>query len=97
VIRYRYKVGEAIIAGDRVPHSTEPYATSRRLRVLVSLTFGTDKLEYWPILEKTVGAQSRFLVLPCGHERGACRCVHSNRAAAARAAHPAPPRRLRGR
>lgn len=73
--RYEYQTGEAIIFGDGFMHSTEAYDTASRKRVLVSLTFGTDKTEYWNILKNTVGGQSDYLVLPCGHVHGTCNCV----------------------
>ncbi|MGF1522812.1 MAG: hypothetical protein ACFBSF_10910 [Leptolyngbyaceae cyanobacterium] len=71
---YQYRLGEAILFGDHFLHSTEPYAPSDRIRVLVSMTFGTDKIKYWDILKKTVGGQSAYLVLPCGHLLGSCIC-----------------------
>lgn len=71
---YTYNYGDAIIFGDHFMHSTEPYAQSETPRVLVSLTFGTDKFEHWPALKQTIGEQSEFMVLPCGHAKGSCRC-----------------------
>lgn len=76
---YEYRLGEAILLGDNFPHTTEPYQQTGSTRVLVSLTMGTDKVEYWPILEQSVGAQSEFVVLPCGHPRGACDCLEKLR------------------
>ncbi len=73
---YRYELGEAIIFGEGFTHSTAPYATTQELRVLISITFGTDKLKYWDVIEKTVGAQSKQIMLPCGHWRGQCRCLN---------------------
>jgi hypothetical protein len=69
---YDYRVGEAIVFGDDFYHSTGLYPRTESIRVLVSMTLGTDKLEYWPKLERTVGRQSEFLILPCGHQRGTC-------------------------
>ncbi len=63
--RYRYEQNEALILGDGFLHSTEPYEGDGSLRVLVSLTFGTDKLAHWGQLKQTIGAQSEFLMLPC--------------------------------
>ena len=60
--QYRYHSGEAIILGDGFEHTTEPYPRGSSQRVLVSLTFGTDKLEHWSVLKKTAGRQSDFLV-----------------------------------
>jgi len=73
--KYRYRRGEAIVLGDRFVHSTEPYQKTTSRRVLVSLTFGTDKLDYWPILKATVGMQSEFMLLPCGHQKDTCACL----------------------
>jgi hypothetical protein len=73
--RYTYQVGEGIIVGDYFDHTTEPYEFCPQPRVLLSLTFGTDSLEYWEVLSQTIGDQSQYLVLPCGHERTSCSCV----------------------
>ena len=75
IATYRYALGDAIVFGDHFFHSTQPYDRSGRARVLVSMTFGTDKLKYWPVLEQTVGDQSNYIVLPCGHAAGSCRCL----------------------
>ncbi len=72
---YRYKTGEAVIFGDQFEHGTQPYRQSDKTRVLFSLQLGTDKIEYWDILKQTIASQSRFLVLPCGHQRGHCQCL----------------------
>ena len=72
---YCYTSNEAIIFGDEFTHTTQPYARTSQLRVLLSLTFGTDKVEYWPLLKETIGEQSEFLILPCGHQYGSCSCV----------------------
>jgi len=74
VCKYRYKLREGIIFGERFFHSTEPYAKSDKMRVLVSLTIGTDKPECWNVLKRTVGVQSSFMYLPCGHQLGTCQC-----------------------
>jgi hypothetical protein len=74
VQKYRYQINEAIIVGDRFLHSTECYGKTPNLRVLVSFTIGTDKSEYWPILKETIGTQSNFMYLPCGHQKGTCSC-----------------------
>jgi hypothetical protein len=42
---------------------------------MLSFTFGTDKVEYWDVLKETIGQQSDYMILPCGHEKGACQCV----------------------
>ena len=76
--RYQYKLGEAIFFGEKTPHTTEPYEPSGKKRVLVSMTFGTDKLEYWPQLRETLDSQARFFVLPCGHVYGTCECLKTS-------------------
>lgn len=72
---YRYKTGEAIIFGDGFEHATEPYPRNNHLRIMLSLTFGTDKLAHWDTLKKTIGEQSNYMILPCGHRKGDCDCV----------------------
>lgn len=74
---YHYKLNEAVIFGDQFLHTTQPYPKTDGLRVLLSLTFGTDKLKYWDILEATIGAQSQFMILPCGHQAGTCNCLEN--------------------
>lgn len=66
VSRYHYKKNEAIIFGEGFLHTTEPYEKTENLRVLLSMTFGTDKMQYWDILKKSVGTQSEFMILPNG-------------------------------
>ena len=61
---YCYQQGEAILFGPGFVHATEPYAPSEENRVLLSLTFGSDKKEHWELIEKTVGSQSRHLSYP---------------------------------
>ena len=79
VAHYRYRPGQAIVLGERFLHTTEPYAKNEHLRVLVSMTFGTDKLEYWKKLENSLKAQSRYYLLPCGHVTGTCKCLVKHR------------------
>ncbi len=71
---YTYKKGEAVLLGDGVLHSTEPYAPTDSLRVLVSLTFGSDRWKHWPVIEKNISEQSYYYHLPCGHPVNACGC-----------------------
>ena len=72
---YEYSIGEAIILGDHFPHTTEPYAKSKHKRILLSITFGTDKMQHWNVLGLTIGSQSNFMILPCGHPLGTCKCI----------------------
>jgi hypothetical protein len=75
--RYEYKEGVGLVIGEGVFHSTQPHPPARRKRVLVSMTFGTDRMAHWSVLSQTVGGQSSFVVMPCGHPRGTCRCEHT--------------------
>jgi hypothetical protein len=72
--RHEYRHGAGVLLGDGVFHCTEPHPPGPRRRVLVSLTFGTDRMAHWPVLRRTVGGQSKFVVMPCGHPRGTCQC-----------------------
>lgn len=73
--RYEYRKNEAIFFGEKTAHTTEPYAPSDKKRILVSMTFGTDKLEYWPHLKESLDTQAQYFVLPCGHVYGTCDCL----------------------
>lgn len=72
--RYQYELNQALIFGPGFLHSTEPYPISPKYRVLASLTFGSDKADYWPITKKAITAQSKYYCLPCGHKAGTCTC-----------------------
>jgi hypothetical protein len=76
---YKYSLKEAIIFGDKFMHSTEPYEYTDKFRILVSITFGTDKPEYWKLIKKTAVAThltiSHYFKLPCGHTKGRCICL----------------------
>lgn len=74
---YPYQLGEAILLGEGFLHSTQTYAPSQSLRVLVSMTFGTDKWRYWETLKQNIEEQSNYYRLPCGHIVGSCRCESS--------------------
>ena len=73
--RYQYTLNEAIFFGEKTAHSTEPYPPSASKRVLLSMTFGTDKLEYWPHLRESLETQAQYFMLPCGHVYGSCQCL----------------------
>ncbi len=72
---HQYKMSEAVVFGDGFEHATQPYPETDKLRVMLSFTFGTDKIEHWPVLRQTIGEQSNYMILPCGHEKGSCQCV----------------------
>lgn len=71
---FHYRLGEALVFGAGFLHSTAPYVPTSQLRVLLSLTFGSDHWKAWPIIKKSVLAQSRYYHLPCGHGPGFCFC-----------------------
>lgn len=77
-LTYRYTTGEAIFFGEKTAHCTEPYEPNSKKRILVSMTFGTDKLEYWPQLRETLDSQAQYFVLPCGHVYGTCKCLKTS-------------------
>lgn len=72
--RYTYRLGEAIVLGEQFLHSTEPYAPSASLRVLLSLTFGSVDWAQWPLIRPALRSQSYYYHLPCGHRAGRCLC-----------------------
>jgi hypothetical protein len=80
--RYEYRRGVGVTFGHGFRHATEPFASASRPRVLVSLAFGTDRMRYWPALQRTVGIQAPFVVMPCGHRRGTCGCLQPRRSSA---------------
>ncbi len=75
VKKYIYKMNEAVVFGEDFHHETELYEKTDKLRVMLSLTVGTDKMEYWDVLKNTIGDQSNFMILPCGHQKGTCHCI----------------------
>ena len=62
---YEYKPGEAIILGDHFAHSTKP-GRSEEPVVLLSFTFGTDKMDHWDKIFRTAGYQSKLVRRPDG-------------------------------
>jgi len=73
--KHIYRAGEALIVGDHFSHATEPFLQTSQTRVLLSLTFGTDKMEHWKNLKQTIEHQSEFFIRPCGHVMGTCECL----------------------
>jgi hypothetical protein len=65
IAEYNYSVGKALIFGDRFMHSTKP-GKSERPVVLLSFTFGTDKMEHWPAISRTAASQGNLVRLPNG-------------------------------
>jgi hypothetical protein len=62
---YDYVEGEALIFGDHFVHSTRP-GKSPHPTMLLSFTFGTDKMEDWPVIRRTAGHQGGKLRRPDG-------------------------------
>lgn len=65
IAEYDYQPGEAIIFGDHFIHSTRPGQSDEPV-VLLSFTFGTDKMEHWHKIERTAGGQSKMVRRPDG-------------------------------
>ncbi|MGV3524002.1 MAG: hypothetical protein ACO1RX_07250 [Candidatus Sericytochromatia bacterium] len=72
--RYVYRLGEAILLGAGLLHSTEPYGPSDSLRVLLSMTLGSADWAAWPPIRPALRSQSYYYHLPCGHRAGRCLC-----------------------
>jgi hypothetical protein len=62
---YEYVPGEAIVFGDHFIHSTKPGESDEPV-VLMSFTFGTDKMVHWDKIFRTAGYQSRLVRRPDG-------------------------------
>jgi hypothetical protein len=65
IAEYRYKIGEALIFGDGFLHATKPGQSDEPV-VLLSFTFGTDKMEHWHKISRTAGTQGELICLPDG-------------------------------
>jgi hypothetical protein len=62
---YDYRQGEAIMFGDNFRHSTKPGESGTPV-VLLCFEFGTDKMEHWDKIQRTVGHQTGLLRCPDG-------------------------------
>lgn len=62
---YAYRPGEAIIFGDHFTHSTPIGVWDPPFTMLV-LNFGTDKVQHWDKIKRTVGRQCNLLQRPDG-------------------------------
>jgi hypothetical protein len=62
---YEYKLGEALIIGDSFIHSTKPGASAEPV-VLLSFTFGSDRMEHWPSIARTAARQGILVCRPDG-------------------------------
>ncbi|HMI41893.1 MAG TPA: hypothetical protein VK485_11775 [Sphingomicrobium sp.] len=65
IAEYDYKIGEALILGDHFIHSTKPGVSDDPV-VLLSFTFGTDKMEHWDNILQTAGHQGKLIRQPDG-------------------------------
>jgi hypothetical protein len=65
IAEYSYKRGEAIVFGDKFWHSTKPGKSSEPV-VLLCFEFGTDKMEHWESISRTIGHQAAYLCRPDG-------------------------------
>ena len=66
VRKYQYEFGKGIVFGSDFLHSTEK-GNSTSPSVLVSMTFGTDKMNLWEPISKTVLNQGNLVRLPNGN------------------------------
>lgn len=62
---YDYRPGEAIVFGDHFTHSTKPGRSDEPV-ILLSLSFGTDKMVHWDKIMRTAGYQSPLVRRPDG-------------------------------
>lgn len=65
IAEYAYKPGEAILFGDHFLHSTPPGTFDPPFSLLV-FNFGTDRMEHWDKVVKTVGTQCALICRPDG-------------------------------
>jgi hypothetical protein len=61
----RYNAGEAIAYGDHFAHSPQPEQSDQPV-VLLCIEYGTDKMDRWPMIYRTVGKQVTHLRQPDG-------------------------------
>lgn len=62
---YDYRIGEALIIGDGFVHSTKPGRSAEPV-ILLSFTFGTDKMAHWERIARTAATQGELVRLPDG-------------------------------
>lgn len=65
VAEYRYRLGRGLVLGDLFHHSTGAGEASEPV-VLLSFTFGTDRMADWPRLQGTGAKQGRLHRRPDG-------------------------------
>ena len=64
--KYKYEVGKGIVFGSDFMHSTDK-GISTSPSVLLSMTFGTDKMNLWEPISKTALYQGNLVRLPNGN------------------------------
>ncbi len=65
IAEYDYAPGEAISFGDFFEHSTKPGHSDEPV-TLLCFEYGTDKMDYWPKIYRTIGEQVTHLRRPDG-------------------------------
>ena len=59
--------GKAIVFGSGFKHSTEPgHGRAGKVHTFLSIEFGTDRDEFWPMMCLTTNEQSRVIARPDG-------------------------------
>jgi hypothetical protein len=61
IAEYEYRLGEGLIIGDHFVHSTKPGRSDEPV-VLLSFTFGSDKMIHWPKIARTADANQAQLI-----------------------------------
>ena len=62
---YAYRIGKGLVFGDHFLHATAP-GEARATTVLLSFTFGTDRMDKWDNIARTAAAQGMFYRQPDG-------------------------------
>jgi hypothetical protein len=62
---YEYSSGEGIAFGDKFAHSTKPGHSDEPV-ILLCFVYGTDKMEHWPKIYRTIGQQVTHIRQPDG-------------------------------
>ena len=64
--KYKYEFGKGLVFGSHFLHSTE-VGSSTSPSILLSMTFGTDKMNLWEPISKTALYQGNLVRLPNGN------------------------------
>lgn len=65
IAHYDYRLGKPLLFGDGFLHSTQPGHSPSPV-ALLSFTFGTDKMEYWPKIAATAAGHGNLVRRPDG-------------------------------